>query len=124
MNSKSVAIDYIDHQSESYSFLADPSVDALMQVVLEIGSELWVSRQRTMILEKALIARGALSEQELESFEPSASVRAEFVSERDRMISAIYDALRMRLQPANQAAQRAKDADPPMAKPIQREASA
>jgi hypothetical protein len=111
------AVDFIDHGSASYTFLQDPIVDALMQVVVELGMEGWTTRRRLMVLERVLDANGLLPAETIETYVPTEQDRAEWRQERDRMVKTIYAALARRPDVGDQAAQRAKAPNAPRKAP-------
>ncbi len=61
------ASEFIDHGSETYAFLPDPMVDALMQVVIELGSETWITRRRMLVLERVMATQGLLASDLIET---------------------------------------------------------
>jgi len=111
------ASDFIDHGSESYTFLQDPVVDALMQVVIELGTETWVTRRRMMILERVMADRGILSGEAIETYMPTEAEEKLWRQERDRMLRSVYSALARRPDSRDAAAERAKGPDAPKRAP-------
>jgi len=115
---KSAASEFIDHGSETYAFLQDPLVDALMQVVIELGAETWVTRRRMLVLEKVLAERGLLAPDMVETFTPSAEDEALWRQERDRMLKSVYAALARPPIRGDEAAERAKAPQAPKRAPL------
>jgi hypothetical protein len=111
------ASDFIDHGSETYSFLPDPVVDALIQVVIELGTESWVTRRRMMVLERVMEARGILAGEAIETYVPTEEEETLFRQERDRMLKSVYSALARRPDSRDAAAERAKGPDAPKRAP-------
>jgi hypothetical protein len=112
------ATDYIDHGSASYSFIADPTVDALIQVVLELGAETWMTRRRMLVLERVLAAQGVLPDLAVETYMPTAEDAAAWREERDRMMRSVYAALARRPGIGDAAAELAKSPHPPRRPPL------
>jgi hypothetical protein len=121
---KSAATDYIDHGSETYRFLEDPVVDALVQVVMELGSETWINRRRLFMLESLLAQQGVITATGLETHAPSAEEAALWRTERDRLLRTVYAALARPPGGEQDAAERAKTAAAPRRRPRLSEAAA
>jgi len=115
---KTAASEFIDHGSETYAFLQDPLVDALMQVVIELGAETWVTRRRLLVLEKVLAERGLVASDLIETFTPSAEDEALWRLERDRMLKSVYAALARPPVGGDEAAERAKAPQAPKRAPL------
>jgi hypothetical protein len=105
---RSAATEFIDHGSETYAFLQDPVVDALVQVVIELGAETWITRRRMLVLERVMAERGLLPADLIETYTPTPADQALWRQERDRMLKSVYAALARRPTPGDQAAERAK----------------
>ncbi|MEM9530281.1 MAG: hypothetical protein AAGA23_05140 [Pseudomonadota bacterium] len=69
------------------SFLPHPLLDQLLQTVIALGAELWVERDRRMVLEKLLEERGVLSREDIETCEPDESLQAD----RDKARAALLE---------------------------------
>lgn len=67
-----------------------PVLDHLVETVMQLGSELWTTRRRLEVLEKALADAGALSDNAVELYMPSAEERAEEAARRDAFVRRIY----------------------------------
>jgi hypothetical protein len=115
---RAVASEFIDHGSETYAFLQDPVVDALVQVVIELGSETWITRRRMLVLERILAAQGLVAPAQIETFTPSPEDEALWRQERDRMLRSVYAALARRPGPGDEAAERAKGPAPSKRPPL------
>jgi hypothetical protein len=68
-------------------------VDHLVTVVLELGAELWVLRDRQAHTEELLAARGIDLSGELDKGRPSEALQAKLKAEREQMIARVYGAL-------------------------------
>ena len=113
---RAAATDFIDHGSESYTFLKDPTVDALVLVVLELGAENWITRRRLMVLEQAMAARSVLTSEDIEQYVPTPEDVRAWRTERDRMVRRVYSALARQPSTGDAAAQLAKGPDAPRVK--------
>ncbi len=111
------ATEFIDHASETYAFLSDPVVDALVQVVIELGAEGWITRRRLLVLERVMAQRGLVAAEMIETYAPSAEDEALWRQERDRMLRSVYGALARRPS-GSEAAERAKTPDAPRRPPL------
>jgi len=109
---KSTATEFIDHGSESYTFFDDPVVDALVQAVVELGSENWITRRRLLVMESVLTKLGILSADAIELHVPDANEMQSWRQERDRLIKTVYAAFARRPVGGEVAAERAKSATP------------
>ena len=114
---KTSASEFIDHGSESYSFLPNPIIDALVQVVIELGTETWITRRRMMVMERVMAERGVLASEEIETYVPTPEDQAAWRQERDRMLKSVYSALARRPQAGDAAAVRAKEPNAPKVAP-------
>jgi len=112
------ATDFIDHGSDSYTFLQDPIVDALVEVVVELGAETWITRRRMLVLERVMASKGLLAPELIETYTPSPEDEALWRQERDRMLKSVYAALARRPVRGDAAAERAKGAHPPRRAPL------
>jgi hypothetical protein len=116
------ATEFIDHGSDTYTFLRDPVVDALLEVVVELGAETWITRRRMLVLERVMASQGLLSPDLIETYTPSPEDEALWRQERDRMLKSVYSALAKRPPSRHErgdaAAERAKGANPPRRAPL------
>jgi hypothetical protein len=112
------ASEFIDHGSDTYAFLSDPVVDALLQVVIELGAESWITRRRLLVLERVLAERGLVASEMVETYTASAEDEALWRQERDRMLRSVYAALARRPMRGDEAAERAKSPDAPRKPPL------
>jgi hypothetical protein len=111
------ATEFIDHGSETYTFLKDPVVDALLQVVLELGAENWITRRRMMVLERVMAAKNLVLPEDIETYVPTTDDATAWRLERDRMLKSVYSALARQPHSGDAAAVLAKQADAPKVKP-------
>lgn len=75
------------------SFLPNPILDRLVDVVLELGAELWIERDRRRVLETVLEERGIVTAEMIEHHRDTPEQRAARLAERDRLVKRLYDAL-------------------------------
>ena len=67
-----------------------PVLDHLLESVLQLGGELWTTRRRLAVLEKALAEAGALPEDAVELRMPSVEELAEEAALRDAFVRRLY----------------------------------
>lgn len=77
-------------------FLDDPVIDALVEVCLELGAELWTTRARLARLERLLEVDGQPVAELLEEKVDDEGDRAAWVAERDRFVERIFGVLARR----------------------------
>lgn len=68
-------------------------LDDLARMVLELTSEVWVLKDRTIILEHLLAAKGTLAEAEIDQFQPAAELAAVLRREREALVARVMGAL-------------------------------
>ena len=74
-------------------WLGDPMLDKVMQVVVEVAGELYVTRDRLQIVERLLDERGAVSRADIESCALGTQDDAEIRRARDQFIAKILKPL-------------------------------
>lgn len=74
--------------------LPDPATDALVRMVTELTAELWVERDRRMVLEDVLVDAGVIRAESLENYIPDESRQERYRSERDALIQSVFKELR------------------------------
>ena len=72
-------------------FFDDPAIDRMLQTIVSLSRELYVTRDRMAVLERLLESKGVIKGQELEGFVPDSDEIHEIEMERTRYISAIFD---------------------------------
>lgn len=70
-------------------WLGDPMLDTVMQVVVEMAKELYVTRDRLQVIERLLDERGAISRADIESWDAGADDDEEVRRARDDFIAKI-----------------------------------
>lgn len=72
-------------------------IDHLVGIVLELGAQLWVTRDRLAFLEEKLDQQGVVSAADLEAGRPSEALQARLKAEREAMIRQVYGRLYARI---------------------------
>jgi hypothetical protein len=101
---KSVAGEAIKAHTDRAVFVADPIVDNLVTVVLELGAQLWTDRKRLRTLEAVLVQNG-LAPDAVETFVFPVDQDEAWRKERDDFIQTTFGALRRPVDPAAQLRQ-------------------
>lgn len=70
-------------------YLGDQRLDILARQNTELLSELWILRDRVMVLEKLLEERNLVNRAEIDAFAPDAAFEAEITAERDAMVERV-----------------------------------
>lgn len=86
-------VDRFDRPDREPHFLPHPVMDQLIDVVLALGAELWVERDRRRIAEKLLAEKGLLNPADIEAYRDSPEERAARQQERDAFVRRVYGAL-------------------------------
>ncbi len=75
-------------------YLRDPVLDATVRMLVELSAQLWVERERRLVLEQLLESRGVVARAALESFAPDAAQVEAIRTERNRFIEDVFKELR------------------------------
>ena len=70
-------------------WLGDEMLDRVMNVIMGLAEELYVTRDRLQVMERVLKNRGALDRDELDSWKPDKGQQEEILRDRDAFIQAI-----------------------------------
>jgi hypothetical protein len=70
----------------------DEKYDALLRMNTELLSELWIMRDRMMVLEYLLEKKAGLSRQEIDGFEPPPELEQDLLAERDALVRRVVGA--------------------------------
>ncbi len=68
----------------------DPAIDILLSIVLSLGSEVYVLRDRMRIIEKMLEAKGAISRADIEAYKPTPEEEEEIRKDRDAFMERFF----------------------------------
>ena len=70
-------------------WLGDEMLDRMMNVIMGLAEELYVTRDRLQVMERVLEKRGALRRDDLDGWQPDESQQAEILRDRDAFVQAI-----------------------------------
>ena len=82
-------------------FFPDPIVDCLTNMVLELAAQVWVNRERMLVLEELLSRDGIVNTAALENFKPSAEQQTFLRTQRDEFIAGLMQQIQRLANPAN-----------------------
>lgn len=74
------------------AFFENPETDRLLAMLLRFLTEHWALKERVMSLEATLVEHGVLTAEQLESFEPTAELGANWDQESYALIQAVIEA--------------------------------
>ena len=74
-------------------YFKDPAIDHLLEIVLQLGAELWVNRDRQMVMEHLLATTGKVTPKMIDAFESSEDFATEQREQRQAMQQRIYACL-------------------------------
>jgi hypothetical protein len=69
-------------------------LDATVRIVVELAAQVWVDRERLLTMEALLAARGVVTREALEGFQPDAETQRRLKSERASFIEDVFKELR------------------------------
>lgn len=72
-------------------FFDDPAIDRMLQTIVSLSRELYVTRDRLAVLERMLESKGIVTGQELEGIVLDLNETREIEEERNRFIASIFD---------------------------------
>lgn len=75
-------------------YLPDPVVDAAIRMLVELSAQLWIERERRLVTERLLQAKGLLAREEIEQFKPDEVELAAIRAERSRYLEDVFKELR------------------------------
>lgn len=74
-------------------YFKDPMIDHLLEIVMMIGGELWVERDRRVITEYLLETEGSVTQAMIEQFQPDEAMKEKLASARDRFAHRVFGCL-------------------------------
>jgi hypothetical protein len=75
-------------------FFADPAVDRLTSVILQLASEVWVLNERIGALESIAADKGVVTLAEIVNYAPDAAQSQRLDAARDRFVRSVLGPLR------------------------------
>jgi acetoin utilization deacetylase AcuC-like enzyme len=85
-------------------YFKDPMIDHLIEIVLQLGAELWVVKDRQMVTEHLLATHGKVTPEMIEQFSPTPEMRERLRDERKALTKRLYQCLSDEMGPGGDAA--------------------
>ena len=85
-------------------YFKDPMIDHLLEIVLQLGAEMWIIRDRQMVTEHLLATEGKVTPEMIEMFKPSPEFREKMKEERRTYTRRLYQSLYDGIGPGGEAA--------------------
>jgi hypothetical protein len=74
-------------------FFSDPAVDTLLEIVIGLGSEVFILKSQLALVQRLLETKGVLTREEWEQHQADAEMKAWFAQERDRFAARLLEPL-------------------------------
>ncbi|WP_433042004.1 hypothetical protein [Dactylosporangium sp. CS-033363] len=74
-------------------YLESRRLDDLARMVTELASEVWIQRDRAIVLEELLIAGGVLTAEQLDELVPGGELRTRIAGERAAFVRRVFGAI-------------------------------
>jgi len=68
----------------------DPAMDILLAIVVSLGNEVYVLRDRLRIIEKMLEAKGTISRADVEAYRPTPEEEGEIRKDNDAFMARLF----------------------------------
>jgi hypothetical protein len=75
--------------STEFDYFGDPRSGKLFDLVLQLGTELHVTRQRLLAVEKLLVRAGTIEADAVDGFRPGPDEKQVFDRERDELLARL-----------------------------------
>lgn len=75
------------------NYLGSDRLDDLARMIAELTSELWVLKDRTLVLEHLLAERGCLDPAAVDELRPSEELVAKLRKEREALVGRVFGAV-------------------------------
>ena len=70
-------------------YLKDPVLDATVRMVVELAAQVWIDRERLLVIESLLDERGVVTRATIEQYRPGAERLAALHDERARFLEDV-----------------------------------
>lgn len=74
------------------AFFENPETDRLLSMLMQLVTEHWAVRERSLAMEKLLVEKGVLAEGELDAFRPDADTDAAWDAMSFELMQAVIEA--------------------------------
>lgn len=75
------------------TYLGDSRLDDVARMVFELTSELWILKDRTIMLETLLAQNGIVAPGAVDAFQPDADLQEVLAAERKALVARVYGAV-------------------------------
>ena len=76
----------------------NPAMDTLLGVMLSLGAEVYVMRDRMRVIEKMLEAKGTISRADIEAYKPTPEEEVEIRKDNDEFMARLFRVLESDLE--------------------------
>lgn len=81
--------------SNRHLYFSDPAVGRLMGTVMALSGELFVAKSELEVLKRALVARGAITEDDLDRASETEDMHTFLVDERNQYAEHLFEPIRV-----------------------------
>jgi len=74
-------------------YFKDPTIDHLLEIVLLLGGEVWINRDRQIIMEHLLATQGKVTNDMIEEFRPDEDLRKSLADRRNEFTRRVFGCL-------------------------------
>ena len=74
-------------------YFKDPMIDHLLEIVLQLGAETWVNRDRQLVMEHLLATEGKVTPEMIEQFDPPPEFKEQLRAQRRSFTNRLYGSL-------------------------------
>ena len=71
----------------------DPVLDKMMGVIVELAAQVYIMKDRMMIMERLLEDKHVMSSEDIEKWQPTPEQQAELRAKRDKYMSTVFRSL-------------------------------
>jgi hypothetical protein len=79
--------------SERPQYLGSDRLDDLARMLIELTSELWILKDRTLVLEHLLASNGILAPDAIDSYQPTGDLSQTLLAERKALLERVMGAV-------------------------------
>jgi hypothetical protein len=75
------------------NYLGDARIDDVARMVFELTSELWILKDRTIMLEALLAENGIITDTAIDELQPTPELSLTLLAERKALVARVYGAV-------------------------------
>ncbi|MER7276969.1 hypothetical protein ABT369_21250 [Dactylosporangium sp. NPDC000244] len=79
--------------AEAGPYLESRRLDDLARMITELASEVWILRDRSIVLEELLVRGGVLTAEQIDELVPGGAVRERIAAERAAFVRRVFGAI-------------------------------